>query len=276
MSDTTHQYEKIIEFKEVSKVWNPGTSKAFTALKYFNFVIEDLPGKVELITMLGPSGCGKSTLLNLLAGFQETLPVTSGEILLWGKPITGPGIDRGMVFQKYSSFPHLNIIDNVRSCLAINRIFLALSEEEIEKRTRDWIKKVGLSGHENKYPHQLSGGQQQRVALARSLVLKPRILLMDEPFSALDEPTRLEMQLLLVDLWKEIEATVILVTHSIVEAVYLGDMVWLFSKSPGRIVKIFKDLIKPIPGMPPMEFQKKKEFTDAVDNVAEEFSKMKQ
>ncbi len=130
---------------------------------------------------------------------------------------------------------------------------------------------MGLSGHEGKWPHQLSGGQQQRVAIARCLALKPRILLMDEPFSALDEPTRMEMQRLLVDLWVEIEATVFLVTHSITEAVYLGDRVWIFTQAPGRIGKEFKDIPTSQPGMPPLEFQKSPVFQEAVQKVAEEF-----
>ena len=135
----------------------------------------------------------------------------------------------------------------------------------------EWIEKVGLSGHQYKYPHQLSGGQQQRVALARTLVLKPRIILMDEPFSALDEPTRLEMQLLLVDLWVEVEATVMLVTHSIIEAVYLGDCVWIFSQAPGKIAREFLDLPLPQPGVHPLETQRNPEFLARVEEVSEVF-----
>ncbi|HBE74192.1 MAG TPA: nitrate ABC transporter ATP-binding protein, partial [candidate division Zixibacteria bacterium] len=125
-------------------------------------------------------------------------------------------------------------------------------------------------------PHQLSGGQQQRVALARSLVLKPRIILMDEPFSALDEPTRLEMQRLLVDLWTEVHATVILVTHSITEAVYIGDRIWLFSKAPGRIAVKFKDLPVPEPHVHPLEIQRTPEFLERVEEVSEAFRKIEE
>ena len=135
----------------------------------------------------------------------------------------------------------------------------------------EWIEKVGLSGHENMYPHQLSGGQQQRVALARTLILKPRIILMDEPFSALDEPTRLDMQLLLVDLWVEVEATVLLVTHSIIEAVYLGDCVWIFSQAPGKIAREFRDLPLPHPGVHPLEIQQTPEFLARVEEVSADF-----
>ncbi|HQH13495.1 MAG TPA: ABC transporter ATP-binding protein, partial [Candidatus Sumerlaeota bacterium] len=205
----------VVEFKNVSKIFNMGTSLEFKALDGLNFRIEDLPRRGELITILGPSGCGKSTMLNLLAGFHGVYPQTTGEIFVRGQNIKGPGKDRGMVFQKYSSFPHMTVLENVSFGLKINKAEMKLSDAEIRDMAMDWVGKVGLAGHEHKYPCQLSGGQQQRVAIARSLALKPRILLMDEPFSALDEPTRLEMQRLLVELWYSHEATVFLVTHSI-------------------------------------------------------------
>jgi len=261
----------VIEFRNVSKVFNPGTKREFKALEDLSFVIEDHPTKGEIRAILGPSGCGKSTALNLLCGFREVMPVTSGEILVRNKPVVGPGIDRGMVFQKYSSFPHLTVLDNVRFGLKINREQLGIDTVEMDKRATEWIIKVGLGGHENKYPHQLSGGQQQRVALARSLVLKPRIILMDEPFSALDEPTRLEMQRLLVDLWAEVEATVLMVTHSITEAVYLGDCLWIFSRAPGKIAKEFKNLPLPPHGVHPLEIQRTAEFLSVVEEVSEAF-----
>jgi len=264
----------VVEFRDVSKGWDIGTPKEFMALEHLSFCIEDLPSKGEFITILGPSGCGKSTMLNLLAGFQEVFPPTSGEILVRGKPVEEPGIDRGMVFQKYSSFPHLTVLQNVAFGMEINKKKLGFPDEEIYESSMAWIKKVGLAGHENKYPHQLSGGQQQRVALARTLVLKPRIILMDEPFSALDEPTRLEMQRLVTDLWEEVEATVLLVTHSIIEAVYLGDRVWLFSHGPGRIQHEFNDIPQPEPGTNPLEKQTQKEFLEAVERVSEVFRKI--
>lgn len=266
----------IVEFRDVSHTWNPGTSRECPALEHINFCIDDIPGRGEFIALIGPSGCGKSTLLNLLAGFREVYPPTSGEILVHGQPITCPGMDRGMVFQKYSSFPHLTVLQNVRFGMEVNRQKLGISEQEIEDRARGWITKVGLAGHEQKYPHQLSGGQQQRVALARSLVLKPRILLMDEPFSALDEPTRIEMQKLVVDLWAEVQATVFIVTHSIIEAVYLGDRVWLFSKAPGRIIQEFKDVPPPIPDESPLIMQKTPEFLAAVERVSKVFGEIEQ
>jgi len=266
----------VVEFRNVNKIWNPGTKREFKALENLNFRIDDLPSKGEFIAILGPSGCGKSTALNLLAGFQEVFPPTSGEILVRGVPVTAPGMDRGMVFQKYSSFPHLTVYKNVRFGLDLNKKKLNLSDDEISSQAHEWIAKVGLSGHENKYPHQLSGGQQQRVALARTLVMKPRIILMDEPFSALDEPTRLEMQRLIVELWTEVEATVFLVTHSIMEGVYLGDRVWLFSKAPGTIAAEFKDVPIPEPGEHPLKAQARKEFQECVDRVSDAFRKIEQ
>ncbi|MCE5230873.1 ABC transporter ATP-binding protein [bacterium] len=270
----TESQPPVVEFRSVTKVWEPGTPRECTAIRDVTFCIEDLPNVGEMVTLIGPSGCGKSTVLNLIAAFQGTYPPTSGEILVRGRRIDGPGIDRGMIFQKYSSFPNRTVLRNVRFGLEINRERLGISETQIDSQAREWIKKVGLGGHEQKYPHQLSGGQQQRVAIARTMALKPRILLMDEPFSALDEPTRIEMQRLLVDLWTEVEATVIMVTHSIVEAVYLGDRVWLFSQGPGRIVKEFKDLPPRVPGKSPLESQKDADFLKVVDHVADEFAKV--
>jgi NitT/TauT family transport system ATP-binding protein len=264
----------VVECRNVSKIFNPGTPAEFKALADINFSIEDFPDRGEFISIVGPSGCGKSTLLNLLAGFQEIFPPTSGEILVRSKHINGPSSDRGMVFQKYSSFPQLTVLQNVRFGLDINRKANGLSHKQIEEMALEWIEKVGLGGHQHKYPHQLSGGQQQRVAIARCLVLKPHIILMDEPFSALDEPTRLDMQKLLVEIWRAIEATVFLVTHSIIEAVYLGDRVWIFTKSPGTIGKEFKDIPLSVPGIPPIEAQKARPFLDAVDRVAEDFRKV--
>jgi ABC-type nitrate/sulfonate/bicarbonate transport system ATPase subunit len=271
MSGTADQLLPVVEFRNVSKIFNPGTPRAYKALEDLNFTIPDVPGHGEIRAILGPSGCGKSTALNLLAGFAEVGPPTSGEILVRGKQVQGPGIDRGMMFQKYSSFPHLTVLENVRFGLEINRDLFGLDTTAMTQLARDWIEKVGLSGHENKYPHQLSGGQQQRVALARTLVLKPRIILMDEPFSALDEPTRLEMQSLLVDLWVEVEATVMLVTHSIIEAIYLGDCVWIFSQAPGKIVREFRDLPLPQPGVHPLEVQRTHEFLARVEEVSAVF-----
>ena len=161
---------------------------SFTALHDLSFAVEDEPDAGEFVAIIGPSGCGKSTMLNLIAGFQEP---TSGDVLAGGVRVAGPGRDRGMIFQQYSSFPNLTVLGNVMFGLNINGGELNLSRGDRADRAMDLIRQVGLEGHERKYPHQLSGGQQQRVAIARTLALEPPILLMDEPFSALDEPTRL-------------------------------------------------------------------------------------
>jgi NitT/TauT family transport system ATP-binding protein len=179
-----------------------------------------------------------------------------------------------MIFQRYSSFPHLTVLENVTFGLELNGRELRHSDTERRELARHWLSRVGLSAHEQKYPHQLSGGQQQRVAIARSLVLKPRIILMDEPFSALDEPTRLDMQALILELWREIEATVFLVTHSIAEAVYLGDRVWIFTPAPGRIGKEIKDAIPSFTGQPPIEAQATPEFQRTVELVTTMFQRI--
>jgi NitT/TauT family transport system ATP-binding protein len=261
----------VIEFKGVTKTFNPGAPMQFTALKDINFRIDDVPEYGEFIAIVGPSGCGKSTILNLIHGFSDVYPPTSGEVLVRGHRVTGPGRDRGMIFQKYSSFPHRTVLENVTFGLELNEGELRLPARDREARAREWIKKVGLGGHEKKYPHQLSGGQQQRVAIARSLVLKPQIILMDEPFSALDEPTRLEMQRLIMDLWHEVEATVLIVTHSIAEAVFLGDRVWVMAAGPGRIAREFKDTIPKTRGRDPLAVQEASAFKQAVAEVGEAF-----
>lgn len=272
LSPPLNQNPPVVEFRKVTKIWNPGTSVESVAIQDIDFCIDDLPGIGEFITIVGPSGCGKSTVLNIIAGFKGFAP-TSGQALVRGQAISEPGPDRAMVFQKYSSFPNRTVLGNVRFGLEMNRRRLGLTSQDINGRALEWIAKVGLSGHEKKYPHQLSGGQQQRVALARTLVMKPRIILMDEPFSALDEPTRLEMQRLVLALWREVEATVMLVTHSIAEAVYLGDRIWVFTPSPGRIGKEFKDILAFDPGQDPAVAQKSRPFLELVDQVAADFGR---
>jgi ABC-type nitrate/sulfonate/bicarbonate transport system ATPase subunit len=192
-------------------------------------VVRDLPESGEFRVFLGPYGCGKSTILNIVAGLL--LP-TTGEALLRGRPIEGPGPDRGMVFQSYSSYPWLTVLDNVAFGLKLRGVPRA----EREKVARTWIRKVGLEGTERKYPGQLSGGMRQRVAIARTLAVKPEIILMDEPFGALDVQTRLGMQNLINELWEEIEGTILFVTHDIAEAVYLADRIHVLSAAPGTVV----------------------------------------
>ena len=261
----------VVEFVGVEKTFNSGTARAFTAVKDINFSIADRPGYGEFIAIVGPSGCGKSTILNLIQGFPDVYPPTKGEVRVRGERVTGPGRDRGMIFQKYSSFPNRTVLENVTFGLEVNQSEIPLSRSAREDRAMEMIRRVGLSGHEQKYPHQLSGGQQQRVAIARSLVLKPRILLMDEPFSALDEPTRYDMQRLITELWHEVEATVFIVTHSISEAVYLGDRVWVMARNPGRIARVFDELIPPTRDSDPVMVQESGEFKAVVSEVARTF-----
>jgi len=255
--------EPIVEFRNVSVKFG-----SFVALHDLSFVVEDIPDRGEFISMIGPSGCGKSTVLNLIAGF---LKPTEGEVLVGGKPVNGPGRDRGMIFQQYSSFPHLTVIRNVMFGLEINKQDIGMDYPARLKRAQELIEQVGLTGHEQKYPHQLSGGQQQRVAIARTLATEPRILLMDEPFSALDEPTRLEMQELLVDLWYRIQPTVFCVTHSVTEAVYLSERLWTLTHAPGQIAYDIRDALPPSVGISPLAAQERPEFKKAAVVVTEAF-----
>ncbi len=261
----------VVEFIDVAKTFNPGTPHEFAALADLSFRIEDIPGIGEFIAIIGPSGCGKSTILNLIQGFADVYPPTSGEVRVRDQIVTGPGRDRGMIFQKYSSFPNRTVLRNVTLGLELNVKELGLGRSEMDDMAEDWLGRVGLAGHEKKYPHQLSGGQQQRVAIARTLVLKPQIILMDEPFSALDEPTRIEMQRLITNLWHEVEATVFLVTHAISEAVYLGDRVWLMGKAPSTIVAAFEDIIPPTRDADPLEVQESADFKQIVAEVGRSF-----
>src|SRR4029078_843846 len=225
----------VVEFQHVCKTYNAGLANEFTSIRDVSFVVEDLPNKGEFVCVLGPSGCGKSTILRLIAGLEPQPPATSGDVLVLGKPVTGPGPDRGMVFQDYTSFDNRTVLDNIAFGLECS----GMPSKVREAQAREWIGKVGLDPKQDagKFPHQLSGGMRQRVAIARTLILKPRIILMDEPFGALDPVTRLNMQDLLVGLWREQQATVFFVTHSVEEAVYLGDRVYIFSRAPGTIIK---------------------------------------
>lgn len=260
----------VVLFEQVTKTYAPGTRQEFTAIKDVSFVVEDLPAKGEFVAILGPSGCGKSTVLRLIAGLEPQHPPTSGRVEVFGEPIVGPGADRGMVFQSYTSFDHRTVLGNITFGLECQG---ELSRKEREQLGKEWIQKVGLSVENDayKYPHQLSGGMQQRVAIARTLILKPRIILMDEPFGALDPVTRMRMQDLLVQLWREVEATVFFITHSIEEAVYLGDRVFLFSPSPGTIMN---QITVPPPDRPAMEMQRDPYFQEVVFELRELIDRM--
>jgi NitT/TauT family transport system ATP-binding protein len=223
----------VVEFKHVTKTYNEGQSNQFTAIRDVNFIVADLPGKGEFVCILGASGCGKSTILRLIASLEPQHPPTVGEVLVFGKEVAEPGSDRGMVFQDYTSFDNRTVLDNVAFGLECQGV----ARSERYEAARYWIKQAGLNvdTDQSKYPHELSGGMRQRVAIARTLILRPRIILMDEPFGALDPQTRMNMQDLLIGLWRDVEATVFFVTHSIEEAVFLGDRVYIMSTGPGRI-----------------------------------------
>jgi NitT/TauT family transport system ATP-binding protein len=200
-----------------------------TALQDINFKTH----RREFVCVIGPSGCGKSTLIRILAGLEEQ---SSGEVLLNGKSVRGPGPDRGMVFQGYTLFPWLTVKKNVMFGLERSGKDRNTAEEE----ARSWIDLVGLSKFENSYPHQLSGGMKQRVAIARALANQPRILLMDEPFGALDAQTRSRMQSYLLDIWKNIDVTILFITHDLDEAVYLADRILVLKAHPGEVQELIE------------------------------------
>jgi NitT/TauT family transport system ATP-binding protein len=185
----------------------------------------------ELLCVIGASGCGKSTLVRILAGLDHP---TSGEVLLDGTPVHGPGPDRGMVFQGYTLFPWRTVLQNVMFGLEVGGLGRASAEEQ----AREWVEIVGLTRFADAYPYQLSGGMKQRVAIARALANRPRILLMDEPFAALDAQTRALMQSYLLELWKQIDITIVFVTHDLEEAVYLADRIVVLGTNPGHIQEI--------------------------------------
>ncbi|HPX89206.1 MAG TPA: ABC transporter ATP-binding protein [Methylophilaceae bacterium] len=185
----------------------------------------------EFMVIVGPSGCGKSTLLDLLAGLTKP---TSGQILLDNKPIVGPALDRGIVFQQYALFPWLTSLGNIEFGLEAKGV----PAKERREIARHFLDLVGLSGFENRHPNELSGGMKQRVAIARSLAYDPDVLLMDEPFAALDAQTRESLQTELLRIWEKSKKTIIFITHGIDEAVYLGQRVAVMSSWPGRIKEI--------------------------------------
>ena len=254
----------IVEFKNVTKRFG-----SLTVIRDITFSVPDLPQKGEFIAILGPSGCGKSTVLRLIAGLRPHHPPTAGTVLVAGNQVDRPGADRSMVFQDYTSFDNRTVEDNVAFGLECRGVPAA----ERRDRAREWIAKVGLDVKRDatKYPSELSGGMRQRVAIARTLILSPRIILMDEPFGALDPTTRLHMQALLVDLWREAQATVFFVTHSIEEAVYLGDRVYVFSSAPGTILR---EMQVPGPDRPPKEMQRQPEFMNYVFEIRDIIDKL--
>lgn len=216
----------VMDVQHLGRVFD-GRSGQVTALKDINFQVR----RREFTCVIGQSGCGKSTLIRILAGLEEP---TSGAVLLHGEPIQGPCPDRGMVFQGYTLFPWLTVKRNVMFGLLSKGIGASKAEAD----ARMWISMVGLSAFEDAYPHQLSGGMKQRVAIARALANRPKILLMDEPFGALDAQTRTQMQEYLLQIWQNVDVTILFITHDLDEAIYLADRIVVLGARPGHIMEI--------------------------------------
>jgi len=225
----------MIAIKHVSQVFAVGKGERHVALSDISLDLRD----GEFISILGPSGCGKSTLLYIVGGFVKQ---TSGSVEIDGRPVTGPGPDRGPVFQEFALYPWKTVLGNVAYGLRQQGVARAPAEA----RARELLAMVGLSGYENFYAKQLSGGMKQRVAIARTLAYDPAVLLMDEPFGALDAHTRGRLQNDLLKIWERDRKSVLFVTHSVEEAVYLSDRVVVLTRSPGRIKEIVAiDLPRP-------------------------------
>jgi NitT/TauT family transport system ATP-binding protein len=218
----------ILEVRGLGKTFATRSSQV-TALRGVNFEVR----RREFVCVIGPSGCGKSTLIRMLAGLETH---SSGEVLLDGKPVSGPGRDRGMVFQGYTLFPWLTVKKNVMFGPLIND----QGDSEADRDARQWLDLVGLEKFADAYPYQLSGGMKQRVAIARALVNQPRILLMDEPFGALDAQTRTKMQMHLLDIWRNIDITILFITHDLDEAIFLADRILVLKAHPGEVQEIIE------------------------------------
>jgi len=236
----------------VNHTYRPARGRAVLALSEVSLEVRPR----EFLALLGPSGCGKSTLLYLVGGF---LPTEAGRIVVEGKPVTAPGPDRGIVFQHFALFPWKTVRANILYGLERQKMPRAQREE----RAQAFINLVGLNGFEDSYPSQLSGGMKQRTAIARTLAFDPSILLMDEPFGALDAQTRALMQTELLNIWKRTPKTVIFVTHDVQEAVYLADRIAVMSARPGRIKAIVENKFSDRnPGI-----LRSKEFAERVDEI---------
>ena len=218
-----------LRVKDLSVTYINRDGDGTEAVRDVSFDVEDKPDVGEVVVFLGPSGCGKSTILKAVAGL---LPPTKGEILMDGKPVDGVGRDRGMVFQAYTSFGWLTVRDNVEYGLKLQGV----PASERRERSEKYLKSVGLSDFADRYPKDLSGGMKQRVAIARTLINRPRVILMDEPFGALDPQTRWGMQGLLLDVSRSEDPTILFVTHDVSEAVYLADTVYVLSARPARLL----------------------------------------
>ncbi len=215
-----------LQVEHLEKTFRHG-GRVTTALDDINFSVY----RREFLCVVGPSGCGKSTLARIIAGLEEK---SAGNVLLNGKPVDEPGPDRGMVFQGYTLFPWLTVKKNVMFGPRMN------GSDHAEREALQWLQLVGLEKFADSYPHQLSGGMKQRVAIARALANQPSILLMDEPFGALDAQTRSRMQSYLLEIWRKINITIIFITHDLDEAIYLADRILVLSAHPGRVQELIE------------------------------------
>ncbi|BCU64827.1 hypothetical protein F941_01554 [Acinetobacter bouvetii DSM 14964 = CIP 107468] len=232
--DAIYARPVILEAKKLTQSFKHGKTER-TILNQLDLKIH----KREFICVIGPSGCGKSTFSRIVAGLD---PYSSGELLVDGQAIEGPSPERGMVFQGYTLFPWKTVKENVM----FGPLMKGASNASAESSAREWIDIIGLEKYQDQYPHQLSGGMKQRVAIARALVNEPKILLMDEPFGALDPHTRQKMQKHLMDLWQNIDITIIFVTHDMDEAILLADRIVALKANPGEIKEIIEvDLPRP-------------------------------
>jgi NitT/TauT family transport system ATP-binding protein len=241
-----------ISIQDVGKTWEIEGRTPVRALDRLSFDVA--PG--EFVVLLGPSGCGKSSLLYMIAGLES---VSDGVVMCDGLPVTGPSAERGLIFQEASLFPWLTILDNVAFGLAIR------SEQPVRRReiATEILRKVGLGDMLDKKPDELSGGMRQRAACARALAMQPKVLMMDEPFAALDVQTRAKMQDFLLQIWRDSRASIILVTHSIDEAISLADRVIVFTARPGRVKEIVPiDLPRPRPSRDPRYHAYRDMFTE--------------
>ncbi|MCP1243322.1 ATP-binding cassette domain-containing protein [Acetobacter lambici] len=222
------QRDYVLEIDRVTKVFTQKKNRT-VALDAIEFGVH----RRELVCVVGPSGCGKSTLVRILAGLEDA---TSGQILMNGKPVRGPGSDRGMVFQKYTLFPWLDVCRNVMFGIEMGGV----DRLEAQRQAMQWLQMIGLEQFATAFPHQLSGGMQQRVAIARALAASPRVLLMDESFSALDAQTRTKMQNYLMEIWRKIDITIVFITHDLDEAIYLADRILVLKPNPGRVEEVIE------------------------------------